>query len=331
MDHMPIFMNLKDRRALVIGGSQLASRKAALLLNACPQVEILADELSPAMARLIKAHDLIHRSGRFTPRQLNGVALVIAATDDDVLNHAVYAAATARGLPVNVADQPPLCSFILPAIVDRAPVTVAVSTGGRSPVFARHVKALLERALPPGLGHAAQWLARWRQPVREALPDEGIRRRFWERIIDGPVGDLAATDSLLADNEIQSHLEHGHTTTGYLRVIGVDPCALDNISIAAHRELTRADLVVLEPDAGRGILQLCRREAAVRELPHAANAAWIARQVATGKRVALLRNNQALNRQHNDTAAWQDANLDVRVLPATPELKSRARPRIIAA
>jgi len=148
-------------------------------------------------------------------------------------------------------------------------VTVAVSTGGRSPVFARHVKALLERALPPGLGHAAQWLARWRQPVRDAFTDEGARRRFWERIID--------------------------TAAGHLRVIGVDPRDVDAISIAAHRALTRADLVVLEPDAGRDILQLCRREAAVRELPHAASAPWIAKQVAAGHRVALLRHHKTLN------------------------------------
>ncbi len=331
MDHMPIFMALSNRRALVVGGGQLASRKAALLLNACPQVEILSDAVSPAMARLIKANGLVHHADPFTPQHLDGVALVIAATDDDALNHAVFDAASARGLPVNIADQPALCSFILPAIVDRAPVTVAVSTGGRSPVFARHVKALLERALPPGLGHAAQWLARWRQPVRDAFTDEGARRRFWERIIDGPVGDLAHTDADAADDAIAAELDQPDTAAGHLRVIGVDPRDVDAISIAAHRALTRADLVVLEPDAGRDILQLCRREAAVRELPHAASATWIAKQVAAGHRVALLRHHKTLNQQHTDTAIWQRADIDLRVLPAAPTLDPTAKPRVIAA
>ncbi|MEM7376522.1 MAG: siroheme synthase [Pseudomonadota bacterium] len=316
MDHMPIFMALKTRRALVVGGGQLASRKATLVLNACPHVEVLSDAPGPAMQRLIATHGLTQHSGPFTATHLDGVALVIAATDDDALNRAVFAAASARGVPVNVADQPALCSFVLPAIVDRAPVTVAVSTGGRSPVLARHVKALLERALHPKLGGFAAWWARWRQPVRDALEDERDRRRFWERVIDGPVGDLALTDPDLADNEIQSHLDNPESAAGNLRVVGVLPDDVDNITIAAHRALTRGDLVLVEPDANRDILQLCRREADVRELSHVANAEWIAEQVRTGRRVVLIRHQSTLATRVADTRTWRNAGLDARVYPA---------------
>ncbi|MEM9601619.1 MAG: siroheme synthase [Pseudomonadota bacterium] len=323
MDHMPIFMALKTRRALVVGGSQLASRKATLVLNACPQVEVLCDAPGPAMQKLIASHGLAHHAGPFTASHLDGVALVIAATDDDALNRAVFEAATARGVPVNVADQPALCSFVLPAIVDRAPVTIAVSTGGRSPVLARHVKALLERALHPRLGGFATWLARWRQPVRDALDDERDRRRFWERIIDGPVGDLALTDPNLADSEIQSHLEDPVSAAGNLRVVGVLPGDVDSITVAAHRALTRGDLVLIEPDANRDILQLCRREADVRELTHPADANWIAERVRAGRRVVLIRHYNALSTRVADALTWCSAGLDTVVLPA-------AEPRVLS-
>ncbi|MEM6987793.1 MAG: siroheme synthase [Pseudomonadota bacterium] len=331
MDHMPLFMALTNRRALVVGGNQLASRKAALLLNACPQVEILSDAPGKAMQKLIAAHGLTQHTGAFAARHLDGVALVIAATDDDALNRAVFAAADARGVPVNVADQPELCSFILPAIVDRAPVTIAVSTGGRSPVFARHIKALLERALSPNLGAMAEWLAKWRKPVRDAIADETERRRFWETVIDGPIGELAQSRPRAADNEIQSHLDYNGATKGQLRVIGVHPSDTDAITIAAHRELTRADLVLLEPDAGRHILQLCRREAEVLELPHKASAAWVAQRVHEGRRVALLRHHSAVTASDGNAAVWQQAEIDVRLLPAAPPQSLSKQPRAVAA
>lgn len=331
MDHMPIFMNLKTRRALVVGGSQLASRKAALLLNACPQIDILSRDPSPGMLRLIEAHGLRQRAETFEPSHLDGIALVIAATEDQVVNKAVFDAASERGVPVNVADQPALCSFILPAIVDRAPVTVAVSTGGRSPVFARHIKALLERALPQGTGQAARWLARWRKPVRTAMADECERRRFWEQIIDGPIGELAQRDPGAADAAMQEYLDNPGSSAGHLRVIGVEPEDIDSISIAAHRELTRADLVVLEPEAGRSILQLCRREAEVRELSHRANSSWITARVREGRRVALLRSQKQIVRRIQDATMWRQEGIDVRVLPAAPLEHVKTRPQTIAA
>src|SRR4051812_24784448 len=148
MDHFPIFLDLKGRKVLVCGGGDAAAQKIELLIRAGTKPLVIAPTISPAIGEWIAAGACEHGGAEFDPADLDGAALVIVATEDELLAQTVSAAAQARQLPVNVVDRPELCSFIMPAIVDRAPVLVAVSTGGRSPTLAQIVRERIDAMLP---------------------------------------------------------------------------------------------------------------------------------------------------------------------------------------
>src|SRR5579862_4011620 len=141
MDYLPIFLSLEGRRAVVVGGGHVAARKVEVLLKAGASVTVVAPNLQPQLAARAAAGELGHVAAAFVPAHLDGTTLVVAATNDSEVNAAVSRAAQQRHIPVNVVDQPALCSFIFPAIVDRSPLVVAVSSGGAAPVLARRVRA----------------------------------------------------------------------------------------------------------------------------------------------------------------------------------------------
>ena len=183
MDFLPIFLDVRGQPCLVVGGGDIAARKCALLLRAGARVTVQAPSLSRAFEADLAAGRITHKPTRFQDGDAADYALLIAATDDDAVNRAVAAAARARRIPVNVVDQPKLCSFIMPSIIERAPVTVAVSSGGASPVLARLLRARLESLIPAGYGRLAQLAAAFRDQVKARFkPAE--RRRFWERVLE---------------------------------------------------------------------------------------------------------------------------------------------------
>src|SRR5512134_3439860 len=155
MDFLPIFFDIRGQPCLVVGGGEVAARKSALLLRAGARVTVLAPQLGAALGAQRAAGRVAHRAAGFRDEDLEGFALAIAATSDQAVNRAVAAAARARRVPVNVVDQPARCSFILPSIIERAPLTVAVSRGGGSPVLGRLLGARLERLVPAGYGRLA--------------------------------------------------------------------------------------------------------------------------------------------------------------------------------
>ncbi len=265
MDHFPIFLNLQNRRALVVGGNPLATRKAALLAKSGVSLTVLSEQFSPPMRALARDNANIHLlSGTFADKHVDGVSLVLAATDDAQLDERVYAAAQARGIPVNVADKPALCSYILPAIIDRNPVVVAVSTGGRSPVLARFVKALLERSLPLTLGPFADFLKTWRSPIAEKIQDDKQRRRFWERTINGPTGQAAlAGDIAKAQDMLSRDLarDEATETAEPVVLIGAPQDDPELLSIKAHRLIQQAEWVIHDDQTPTALLELSRREA----------------------------------------------------------------------
>jgi len=264
VDYLPIFLQLNERRALVVGGGPVAARKAELLLAAGPKLTVVAPSLSRAMRELIDTHQLRYLEREFADDDLNGVKLVIAATDDAAVNRAVYVHAEACNIPVNVADQPELCSFILPAIV-RSPAIVAVSTGGRSPVLARYLKALLERQLPFGLARFTTLLGEMRDSVKARFSDLDQRRRFWDHIIDGPVGDTALAGKVDdAKRRIAQELtrwEEDKRSSGSVYLIGAGPGDPELMTIRGQRLLQRADVVLYDRLIPTRLLDLVRREA----------------------------------------------------------------------
>ncbi len=190
MDLYPLFADLKGRAVLVIGGGAVAERKIALLLRAGARIEVVATRLSDGLLALKRQGELAHRALVFTPAQLDGVWLAVAATDDRELNQRVAAAAAARRIWVNVVDDVALSSFQVPAIVDRSPLVIAVSSGGSAPMLARRVRERIERLLAPSLGTLAGLLDRWRARIRAARPQVDARRDWYDALLEGGVPAL---------------------------------------------------------------------------------------------------------------------------------------------
>jgi uroporphyrin-III C-methyltransferase/precorrin-2 dehydrogenase/sirohydrochlorin ferrochelatase len=263
MDFLPIFLNIRGEPCLVVGGGAVGARKCAQLLRAGARVTIQAPELGTAFEADLAAARITHRAARFRDEDVAGYALVIAATDDDAVNRAVAAAARARRIPVNVVDRPALCSFIMPSIVERAPVIVAVSSGGASPVLARLLRARLESLIPAGYGRLAALAAAFREQVKARFrPSE--RRRFWERVLQGPIAELVFSGR---DDEARTALEKtlGDTrlafSGGEVSLIGAGPGDPDLLTFRALRLMQQADVVVYDRLVSQPVLDLVRLEA----------------------------------------------------------------------
>jgi len=276
MDYLPIFFDIRAQPCLVVGGGEVALRKCAILLRAGARVTVLAPSLNPAFEADLAASRIAHRAASFRDEDLAGFVLAIAATGDDTVNRAVAAAARLRRIPVNVVDQPALCSFILPSIIERAPLIVAVSSGGASPVLARLLRARLETLIPAGYGRLAALAGAFRDQVKARFkPAE--RRRFWERVLQGPIAELvfsgreaearaglqaALEDPRLADPGLSPHLSpHLSLTGGEVSLVGAGPGDPDLLTFRALRLMQQADVVVYDRLVSRPILDLVRLEA----------------------------------------------------------------------
>ncbi len=262
MDFLPIFYALKGRRCLVVGGGEVAARKVDLLLRAGGRVLVVAPDLDGRLAALREAGRIEHRARSFAVDDLDDMMLVIAATDDGEVNAAVAEAAERRRLPVNVVDAPELCSFILPSIVDRSPIVVAVSSGGRSPVLARLLRARLETLIPAGYGRLASFLHGFRDRVRRRLPGLSERRRFWERQIEGPLAEMIFTGrEAQARDRLEAALERPAEPTGMVALVGAGPGDPDLLTFRALRLMQSADVVLHDRLVSPAILDLARRDA----------------------------------------------------------------------
>ncbi len=263
MDLLPTFLDVREQPCLVVGGGEVAARKCALLLRAGARVTVLAPELSAAFDADLAAGRIAHRAARFRDEDLDGVALAIAATSDEAVNRAVAAAAKARRVPVNVVDRPALCSFILPSIIERAPLVVAVSSGGASPVLARLLRARLESLIPAGYGRLAALAGAFRDRVKARFkPPE--RRRFWERVLQGPIAELVfsgrdaeAREALRASLEDTRFAFSG----GEVSLVGAGPGDPDLLTFRALRLMQQADVVVYDRLVSRPVLDMVRLEA----------------------------------------------------------------------
>ncbi|VAW73462.1 Precorrin-2 oxidase @ Sirohydrochlorin ferrochelatase activity of CysG / Uroporphyrinogen-III methyltransferase, partial [hydrothermal vent metagenome] len=190
MDYFPIYMQLGDRDCLIVGGGKVAARKVALLLRAGAKVELVAPQLCDELERLAADGSIHHAARVFEDSDIDNKALIIAATNQQEVNQHVSALAHERYLPVNVVDQPDLCSFIMPSIIDRSPVQIAISTGGSSPVLARMLRARLESYVPAAYGRLALLMDSYRDKVKERFSDVEQRRHFWDNLLDGEIAEL---------------------------------------------------------------------------------------------------------------------------------------------
>lgn len=262
MRHLPAFLDITGRPCLVVGGGEVAARKIALLERAGGRVRVTSSKLVPSLSRGVAAGRIRHLAHSFTADQLDGNAVVVAATDDCELNARISWEARRRGIPVNVVDDPALCTFQVPAIVDRDPVLIAISTGGASPVLARWVRRRVESMLPAALGRLARLADRWRPAAKDRLKSIKARKAFWENVFDGPAGQLAldGRDSD-ADRLLQHSLDHAHPTPGAVYLVGAGPGDPELLTLRAHRLLQSADVIVHDRLVSDEILDLARRDA----------------------------------------------------------------------
>lgn len=266
MEHLPLFVSLRGRRVLVVGGGSVAARKIDLLRSAGANVHVVSPKLCTELDALLRTGELTWREGIFHADDLEGVVLAIAASDDREANAAVSRAARARAIWVNVVDDASLSTFIVPAIVDRAPVTVAIGTAGASPVLARRLRAQIEAVIPERIGELAQALRAWRPRTAAALPKLSDRRAFWERFLRGPLAQrLLAGHASDADVAFEAELEAARAgapaAAGIVYLIGGGPGDPELLTLRAQRLLSEADVVVYDRLVSEEVLARARRDA----------------------------------------------------------------------
>ena len=267
MKYLPVFLNIKNEPCLVIGGGEIAQRKVQSLLRAGAKVTVLSPDLLPGLKILLDQGAILYQEGLFTPEVLKGFKLVISSTNQRQVNEWVASSAKALGIPVNVVDCPDLCSFIFPALIDRSPIILAISTGGASPILARVLRSRLESLIPYRYGRLAGLAERARERVKKAIPDSASRRRFWEETLQGGLQDLILTgQDQKADEEFDRLLETAcqpakSSTTGFVSLVGAGPGDPELLTLKALRVLQEADVIVHDRLVSEGILRLGRTDA----------------------------------------------------------------------
>ncbi len=264
MDYLPLFHNLRGRRCVVIGGGGTALRKLRLLLDAGADIEIISTEISDDVRQFTQAHDIPVRLEPYQTGMLNGAILVVAATGDRACNQQVSSDAQRLGIPVNVVDNPQLCSVIFPSIIDRSPLLVAISSGGRAPVLARLLRTRLESIIPAGFGRLAALAGKFREAVKRHFDELGARTRFWENALQGDIAELVyAGREREAEQRLVAQLEGaaGDTSGGEVYLVGAGPGDPDLLTFKAMRLMQQADVVMYDRLVSKEILGLVRRDA----------------------------------------------------------------------
>lgn len=270
MEYLPVGLKLSGRRVLLVGGGVVATRKARLLSRAGAILEVVAPEVSDELQRLIAAGAGQHHPCAWDDRELVDYVAVVAATSDAGVNQRLAAQASRRNIPVNVVDDPAHCSFIVPAIVDRDPLLVAITSSGASPVLARRIRTQIEAMLPASYGRLARFLRERRGVVASRIASENQRRVFWERLLDSPLTEqVCRGDDAAANTRFEQALAAaasaseaaGSTPKGAVYLIGAGPGDPDLMTFKAVRLLQRADIVLYDRLVGPGIVELARRDA----------------------------------------------------------------------
>lgn len=342
MQNLPLFARIEGRRCLVVGGGTVASRRVEQLLNAGALVSVVAPSLN-AVLREWAAEDRITAIEQpFRPDLIDDFWLVVAATSDAAVNRAVAEAAEAAKRFCNVVDEPALCTFIMPTIIDRDPITIAISSAGRSPVLARWIKGLIEETLPGHVGALAGLAGRWRRRVKAALPDLDDRRRFWQSALGGEVADLAYAGR---EDDSEAALEaalarwqrdgEGRRKPGQAWLVGAGPGDPELITLRGRKLLARADAVLYDRLVNPKILEFARRDAELISVGKAAGRPSIRQEqlnrllvslVGSGKQVCRLKGGDPMvfGRIAEELEALTEAGLPFQIVPGVSAVEGCA-------
>ncbi len=262
MQNYPIFIDLKGQQVLVVGGGEIAARKIRLMSLAGAEITIIAPELGQTILSEMSGN-ITHIARQFRESDIGDYRLITAATDDLEINRRVSELAQQRNIPVNVVDQPDLCSFITPSIIDRSPVLIAVSTGGGAPVLARILRSKLEAFIPASYGQLANSMRQLRDKVKDRFSEESERRHFWEKVVQGPIAEMFFSGreeqgKIALEAAIEKDIE---VEKGEVWLIGAGPGDPDLLTFRALRLMQQCDVVLYDRLVSDEILSLCRRDA----------------------------------------------------------------------
>ena len=263
MRYLPIWLDVKDKDCLMVGGGEVAARKAEMIIKSGARLIVVAPKLGVNLQRLVDAGEVQHLPRVFHEDDLQGKRLVVAATDIEAVNQVVHAAAQAQNVLINVVDSPAQCDYVNGAVVERENLTIAISSGGGAPVLTRVIKAKLETIIPAAYGSLSALVTSYRDEVKAKLGFKE-RRGFWERVLDGPVAEAALSgQSQRAERLLQEEIQRGaeEPDIGEVFLVGAGPGDPDLLTFKALRLLQKADVVVHDRLIAEPIMDLCRREA----------------------------------------------------------------------
>jgi uroporphyrin-III C-methyltransferase/precorrin-2 dehydrogenase/sirohydrochlorin ferrochelatase len=331
MNHLPIFVKLAQQSCLVVGGGEVAERKVALLRRAGAEISVVAPRLNAGLKLLREQKGISHTAGSFEARHLEGKRLVIAATDEQAVNKAVAEAAEAAGVLCNIVDDNEASAFILPAIVDRSPVTVAIGTDGNAPVLAQRLKSKIEAWLPVRIGELARQAGRWRDPVKRRFGSLEERRRFWQRFFDGPIAErILANRTSDADKLIRREFMAGvmsrERPSGEAYIVGAGPGDPGLVTMRAQQLISQSDVILYDRLVARPILDYARKEAELISVGKRAGASEVRQDsinellvdlVRHGRRVCRLKGGDpfVFGRGGEEAAALKAAGLPYQIVP----------------
>jgi uroporphyrin-III C-methyltransferase/precorrin-2 dehydrogenase/sirohydrochlorin ferrochelatase len=327
MDYLPLFARLNGIRCLVVGGGDVAARKVRLLLKSGADITVMAPVVHTELDSCARDGLIALLRTPFVPDCVADYQLIIAATDNTDVNRQVAEAAAIAQRFCNVVDDRDASSVIVPAIVDRSPLLVAVTSGGNSPVLATHVRQLIEALLPPAIADLANFAGHWREAVQAAIDEHDERRRFWQALLDGPVAELVLNGRMDdASTAIQAAIADHTPASGEAWIVGAGPGDPELLTLKAARILRSAEVIVHDRLVAPAILAMARRDAEFISVGKQAGTtsisqdeinALLVRLVRAGKRVCRLKGGDPFifGRGGEEIEALEAAGLRWQVVP----------------
>ncbi len=263
MKYFPIFLDARGINALVIGGGEVAARKIELLLKSTQQITVMSAKLGITVQRLINENNLTWLAHNYQTGHMTDMTMVIAATDDETVNAEVQKEAAQLKLLVNVVDQPELCNYITPSIIDRSPMIVAISSSGSAPILVRMLREQIEKIMPRGYGKLADFSLKFRDHVKARVKGLTNRRTFWEQTLRGSIGENILNGNVTqAEKQLFANLKQEILPpSGSITFIHTMTGNPDHLTLAAHKALQFADAVFYDQEVNTELLEYVRRDA----------------------------------------------------------------------
>lgn len=326
MDYLPIFADLKQRPCLVVGGGDVAWRKTRMLLKSGADVRVIAPTFNKHFQSALEQGQVMHLAEEFSPSHLDGIFLAIAATDRKSVNALVYQSANQRQVLVNVVDDTQRCSFIIPSIVDRSPIIVAISSSGKAPVLARLIRQKLEALLPQHLGKMATIAGRFRDQLAKTVTSFSARRQFWEKAFDGRFSTLVAAGKEQEAGQELVCLSQSASPQGQVALIGAGPGDASLLTLRALQLMQQADVVLYDYLVSDEVMDLVRRDAeqvcvgkkaGFHSVPQEETNQLIVQYAQQGKRVVRLKGGDpfVFGRGGEELEVLFDAGIPFQVVP----------------